>query len=225
MQRIHLQSHERYVGIAGILFILLYALPVLLWGGVRPDEPPAKVASELVSQRGAAVASAYVLLVASVVLLIFCAGITRFTPASPRFSPFLSVFGFGAGAISAALLAVANAVLGALGGYLLTDSAPDTIRSLNALWDAFTTASGLFLGVFAIAVSLLAFEARVLATWMKWLGVGAGVCLIIGAGSLATPFRGVGPFWVLGLLATFIWIASTSVWMLMPKQTTAGISP
>jgi hypothetical protein len=183
------------------------------------------VAGELVSQRGAAVASAYVLLVASVVLLIFCAGITRVTPASPRFSPFLSAFGFGAGAISAALLAAANAVLGALGGYLLTDSAADTIRSLNALWDAFTTASGLFLGVFAVAVSLLAFEARVLATWMKWLGVGVGVCLIIGAGSLATPFRGVGSFWVLGLLATFVWIASTSVWMLMPKQTTAGISP
>jgi hypothetical protein len=110
------------------------------------------------------------------------------------------------------------AVLGALGGYLPSDSAPDTIRSLNALWDAFTTASGLFLGVFAIAVSLLAFEARVLATWIKWLGVGAGVCLIIGAGSLATPFRGVGPFWVLGQLATFIWIASTSVWVATEKE-------
>jgi hypothetical protein len=157
-------------------------------------------------------------------LLIF-SRITRFTPASSRFSPFLSAFGFGAGAISAALLAGANAVLGALGGYLLTDSAPDTIRALYAMWDAFTTASGLFLGVFAVAVSLLAFETRVLATWMKWFGVGAGVCLIIGAGSLATPFRGVGPLWVLGLLATLVWIASTSVWILMPKRTTAGISP
>jgi hypothetical protein len=216
-------SHRRVVGIAGILFVVLYALPGLLWGGVRPDEAPAKVASELVSQRGAAVASAYVLLVSSVALLAFCAGMTRFTPAGPRFSPILSSFALGAGAISAALLAAANAVLGALGGYLLTDSAPDTVRSLNAVWDAFTTASGLFLGVFVVATSLLAFEARLLATWMRWLGVAAGVCLIIGAGSLATPFRGVGVLWVLGLLATFVWIASTSVWMLIRKAENAGV--
>jgi hypothetical protein len=219
-----MRAIQRYVGIAGLLFVLLDAGPAVFWGGARPDESAAKVASELVSQRGAAVASAYVLLVASVVLLIFAAGMTRFTPASPRFSPILSSFGFGAGAISAALLAAANAALGALGGYLLTDSAPDTIRSLNAVWDALTTASGLFLGVFAVAVSLLAFEARVLAPWMRWLGVGAGVCLIIGAGSLATPFRGVGPLWVLGLLTTLVWIASTSVWMLVTKATAAGIS-
>jgi hypothetical protein len=166
---------QRYVGIAGLLFIPLYAMPAVFWGGARPDESAAKVASELVSQRGATVAS--------VALLIFAAGMTRFTPASPRFSPILSSVGFGAGAISAALLAAANAVLGALGGYLLTGSAPDTIRSLNAVWDALTTASGLFLGVFAVAVSLLAFEARVLTPWVRWLGVGAGFCLIIGAGS------------------------------------------
>jgi hypothetical protein len=219
-----MRAIQRFVGIAGLLFVLLYAVPAVFWGGARPDESAAKVASELVSQRGATVASAYVLLVAGVVLLIFAAGMTRFTPASPRFSPILSSFGFGAGAISAALLAAANAVLGALSGYLLTDSAPDTIRSLNAVWDALTTASGLFLGVFAVAVSLLAFEARVLAPWMRWLGVGAGVCLIIGAGSLATPFRGVGPLWVLGLVATFVWIASTSVWMLVTKATAARIS-
>jgi hypothetical protein len=219
-----MRAIQRYIGIAGLLFVLLYAGPAVFWGGARPDESAAKVASELVSQRGAMVVSAYVLLVAGVVLLIFAAGMTRFTPASPRFSPILSSFGFGAGAISAALLAAANAVLGALGGYLLTDSAPDTIRSLNAVWDALTTASGLFLGVFAVAVSLLAFEARVLAPWMRWLGVGAGVCLIIGAGSLATPFRGVGPLWVLGLVATVVWIASTSVWMLVTKATAAAIS-
>jgi len=196
----------------------------VFWGGARPDQSAAKVASELVSQRGAMVASAYVLLVAGVVLLIFAAGMTRFTPARPRFSPILSSVGFGAGAISAALLAAANAVLGALGDYLLTDSAPDTIRSLNAMWDALTTASGLFLGVFAVAVSLLAFDARVLAPWIRWLGVGAGICLIIGAGSLATPFRGVGPLWVLDVAATFVWIASTSVWLLASKPTAAAIS-
>ena len=43
------QSNQRIVGIAGILFVVLYAGPGLLWGGVRPDEAPAKVASELVS--------------------------------------------------------------------------------------------------------------------------------------------------------------------------------
>src|SRR5438445_9288012 len=154
-------SHRRVVGIAGILFVVLYALPGLLWGGVRPDAAPAKVASELVSQRGAAVASAYVLLVSSVALLAFCAGMTRFTPAGPRFSPILSSFAFGAGAISAALLAAANAVLGALGGYLLTDSVPDTLRSLNAFWDAFTSASGLFIAVFVVVFSRLAFNAQV----------------------------------------------------------------
>src|SRR6266702_2269080 len=146
-----MRAIQRYVGIAGLLFVLLYALPAVFWGA-RSDQSAAKVASELVSHRGALVAGAYVLLVAGVVLLIFAAGMTRFTPARPRFSPILSSVGFGAGAISAALLAAANAVLGALGGYLLSDSAPDTIRSLNATWDALTTASGLFLGVFAVAV-------------------------------------------------------------------------
>jgi hypothetical protein len=48
--------------------------------------------------------------------------------------------------------------------------------------------------------------------------------LIIGAGSLATPFRGVGPLWVLGVVATLVWIASTSVWMLVPKATAPAIS-
>ena len=77
--------------------------------------------------------------------------------------------------------------------------------------------------MFVVAVSLLAFEAQVLANWMKWLGVAAGVCLIIGAGSLATAFRGVGILWVLGLLATFIWIASASVWMLIRKADHPGV--
>jgi hypothetical protein len=222
MRGIDLRSSERYVGVAGILFVLLYSLPAVLWGGARPDESAAKVASELVNSRGAAVASAYALLVASVALLMFSAGMTRFNSTSPRSAPILAAFAFGAGAISAALLAVANAVLGALAGYLLTGSTPDAIRSLNALWDAFTTASGLFLGVFAVAVSLLAFEAPMLARWMRWLGLVAGVCLIIGAGSLATPFRGVGPLWVLGSFATLVWIAATSVWMLIQKRTTVG---
>jgi hypothetical protein len=217
MRGIDLRSSERYIGVAGILFVLLYVVPAVLGGGARPDESAAKVASELVNNRGAAVASAYALLVASVALLMFCAGMTRFTSTSPHFSPVLAAFAFGAGAISSALLAVANAVLGALAGYLLTGSTPDTIRSLNALWDAFTTGSGLFLGVFAVAVSLLAFEARMLPGWMRWLGLVAGVCLIIGAGSLATPFRGVGPLWVVGLFSTLVWIAASSVWMLMQK--------
>jgi hypothetical protein len=90
---------------------------------------------------------------------------------------------------------------------------------LNGLWDGITTMSGLFLGVFAVAVSLLAFETQSLPRWVRWLRVVAGVVLIIGASSLATPFRGLGPSWILGLFGTFLWIASASVWMLMRRGT------
>jgi hypothetical protein len=100
MSRIDLRSSERYVGVAGILFVLLYIVPAVLWGGVRPDEPAAKVASELVNSRGAAVASAYALLVASVALLVFSAGMTRFNSTSPRSTPILAAFAFGAGSLA-----------------------------------------------------------------------------------------------------------------------------
>ena len=192
---------ERYTGVAGILFVILYVIPALTWGGIRPDQPATSVASELINHRGAAVVSAYLLLAGSVALLVFAAGMSR-AAAGGASTRNLSAIAFGAGLLSAALLAVANALLGALGGYIITGSAAETIRALNGLWDGLSTVSGLFLGVFAIAVSLLAFDTRMLARWMRWLGVVAGVVLIIGSGSLATPFRGPGPFWILGLVGT-----------------------
>ena len=68
------QSPERYVGAAGILFVVLYVLPVVIWGGVRPDDAAPKVASDLMSHRGVATASAYLFLVGSIALLVFAAG-------------------------------------------------------------------------------------------------------------------------------------------------------
>lgn len=209
------QRLDRYVGLAGILFVILYVATAIFWGGVRPDEPAATVTSALTSQRNAVVASAYLLLAASVALLVFAAGSSRYAAGGTQ--SVLSATSFGAGAISAALLAVANALLGALGGYIITGSPAETVRALNGLWDGFTTVSGLFLGVFAVTISLLAFETKSLPRWVRWLGVAAGVVLIIGAGSLATPFRGVGPFWVLGLFGTLLWIGSASVSMLVRR--------
>jgi len=210
------RSRERYVGAAGILFVVLYVLPAVIWGGVRPDDAAPKVASDLMSHRGLATASAYLLLVGSIALLVFAAGMTRDAAGSAA-SQVLSRTGFGAAAVSVALLAAANAVLAALGGYLVAGSSPETIRSLNGLWDALTTVSGLFMGVFVVAASLLAFETRALAGWLQWLGLVGGAVLIVGAGSVATPFHGVGPFWVLGVAATMVWIAASGVWLLVPR--------
>lgn len=204
---------EPFVGVAGILFVILYLLPTIVWGGVRPDDPAATVTNTLTAHRSAATASAYVLLAASVMLLAFAAGMSR-SPADGSLSELLSRTAFGAGAISAALLATADGLLGALGGYIIVGTSPETVRALNGLWDAFTTVSGLFLGVFAVTVSLREVETRYLTRWMRWLGVVAGGVLIIGSGSLATPFHGVGPFWILGVFGTLGWTALTSIWML-----------
>lgn len=204
---------EPFVGAAGILFVVLYVVPTIIWGGVRPDDPAATVTNALTAHRSAAIVSAYVLLAASVMLLAFAAGMTR-SPADDSLSELLSRMAFGAAAISAALLAAANGLLGALGGYIIVGSSPETVRALNGLWDALTTVSGLFLGAFALTVSLREVETRYLTRWLRWLGVAAGTVLIIGSGSLATPFHGVGPFWVLGIFGTLGWIALSGIWML-----------
>lgn len=209
-----MNTHQRVVAGAGILFVILYGLPIFLWGGVRPDEPASQVAADLMSHRGAAVASAYLLLGASVALLIFAVGITR-TGAAQPVSQLLSATGLGAGVMAATLLAAANAVMAALAGYLVSGSTADSIRSLNGVWDALETASGLFLGVLLAISSLMAFETRRMAIWMRWAGLVAGAVLVVGAGSVATPFHGLGVFWVVGVFASLIWIAITSVWMLI----------
>lgn len=204
---------EPFVGAAGILFVVLYVVPAIIWGGVRPDDPAAAVTNALTAHRSAAIAAAYLLLAASVMLLVFAAGVSR-SPADGSLSELLSRTAFGAGAISAALLAAANGLLGALGGYIIVGSSPEIVRALNGSWDAFTTVSGLFLGVFALTLSLREVETRYLSRWLRWLGVVAGAVLIIGSGSLATPFHGVGPLWVLGVFGTLGWIALSSIWML-----------
>lgn len=204
---------EPFVGAAGILFVVLYVVPAIIWGGVRPDDPAATVTNALTAHRSAAIVAAYLLLAASVMLLAFAAGMSR-SPADGSWSELLSRTAFGAGAISAALLAAANGLLGALGGYIIVGSSPETVRALNGLWDGLTTVSGLFLGVFALTLSLRELERRYLARWIGWLGILAGVVLIIGSGSLATPFHGVGPFWILGVFGTLGWIALSGIWML-----------
>lgn len=210
--RLSMTSPQRLVGPIGILFVIFYVVPQFLWGGIQPDQSASQVASELVSHRSAATTSAYLLLVASVLLLIFAAGVTR-TGDAEAGSQLLSTAAFGAGAISAALLAAANATLAALAGYLVAGATPDSVRSLNGLWDALTTTSGLFLGLLVLVASLIAFKTPRLPVWMRWFGVAAGSVLMVGAGSVATPFHGVGPLWVLGLLATMVWITVTSLWM------------
>lgn len=211
---------ERYVGTAGIVFVVLMVVGILLPGPGNPNVAAADIAKDLVTHHTSVVVDAYVVLVATIPFLFFAAGFNKSMSTGDPLSSVLSATNFGAAVISAALLASANALLGVLGGYIAQSSNPDTIHGMYAAYDGVLTAGGLFLGVFVVTTSLLAFSAHRLPAVMRWAGVVVGALLMIGAGSLAFPFKGVGPLWVIGLVGSLLWIASASVWTLLRRSAT-----
>lgn len=83
--------------------------------------------------------------------------------------------------------------------------------------EGITTASDLFLGVFVLTVSILAFVGHALPGWVRWIGILSGTCLIVGGGALTTPYGSVGPLIVVGFAAFVLWVASTSVLTLLGR--------
>jgi hypothetical protein len=203
---------ERYVGIAGIAFLVLISVSGAFFAvRIKADEPAAEVVSTLMGHRAGAVADAYLLLAALVPLLVFTAGIITILGRNDSTSWFLPATALGAALTAIALLGVAQGVMGALAGYIVHGSNPEAVRVAYGIYDGVTTASDLFLGVFVLTASILAFVVRALPPWVRWIGILSGACLMVGAGALTTPYGGVGPLIVVGFVAFVLWVASTSV--------------
>jgi hypothetical protein len=216
------EMKDRVAGVAGIVFVVLFVVAVVQHGPGNPNVPANQIAGDLAANRTSVILTSYLILAALVPFVLFAVSlVTRLSAVALR-SSVLSVTSVVGAAISTALIAASSAILGALAGYIADGSSPETVRALYGVYDGLFTAGGLFLGFFVFTTSWIGFSARSLPAPLRWAGIVVGGLLMIGAGTLAFPFKGVGPAWVLGEIGSILWILGTSIWTLMRRSEPPG---
>jgi hypothetical protein len=211
-------SWHRYVGIAGILS----AATLLAAGFVTAPLPNAtgetanKVATDLISNLGAARFGVFLLLVGGIPLVLFAAGFTDLLSRGATVARVLGRIAFGCAIATAALYAAAQGV-----GHLATDiaqgSAPETVRAVYGVGDEIGFLGNLFLALFVLTTSVLALVTHALPTWVRWTGLVGGTCLSLGVLGLSAGFDGLGLLFFIGWFVSMAWLVVTGFWILLGK--------
>jgi hypothetical protein len=199
------RSNEWLVPLTGILFAVLLIISFIVQGSPKgADHSANEVKQWYLDNKDAAELSAFIGAVAAGVL-IFYGGYLR------------KVFA-GAGPMLAVLPLIGLTVVavgGTIDGFILfataeraKDLPPESVRTLQALWD--NDFLPLFLGalVFNWAVGFAVLRSDVLPKWLGWWGIAFGVI------SLA------GPLGFVGSLGAALWIIISSIVLSMRARST-----
>jgi hypothetical protein len=214
-------SWHRYVGIAGILSaaILLAAGIVLAPLPTATGDTANKVASALLSNLGAARTGAFLMLVATIPLIVFAAGVIGMLSRGGTVSRALAQIAFGCTIAAVALYSAGQSVLYVAAG-IAQGSTPETVRAVYGVWDAIGFTGHLFLGLFVLTTSVLALLAQAFPRWVRWTGLVSGTCLSLGTLALSGGLDVLGPLFLIGWYLSLVWLLTISFWILLGQVAT-----
>lgn len=201
------RNTERSLALAGIVFVVLMLISAFLPGSPpKPDDSAAKIVKFVVDKNDQLRWSAFVGLLAGVVLLGWLGAVWRTMRRAEGGTPMLAVgAALGAG-LAAALFTIGGIVMSVVAivgpGQLGPQSTRFFYLLFNALGSGGAIAIALFIGAFASVI----IETGVLPKVMGWLGVLVAIVLLAAGGGVAST-RDV--FFILG----FIGFAGAAIWV------------
>jgi hypothetical protein len=207
---------ERLAAIAGVLFFVVVIMS--FWTPSTPDadDPTAKIVQDIADDRTGLILGAYLGGIASVLFLVFTAGLwSRIRAAEPERGPATLTLLGGLG--SAVMILVAN------GALLALVDAADERRELEAVRALFELSEVLFIGigftsaVFYGGVALSALATRSLPAWLGWSAAALAVTFpvaLLGVFSKDDEGGVLGAVFFIALLVNFLWILAASIVML-----------
>ena len=203
-------SKEWLVPLTGILFAVLLIVSFIVQGEPKgADHPANEVKQWYLDNKNAAEVGAFIGTVAAGVLIFYGAYLRKvFDGAGPMLAILpligLTVVGIGGAIDGLILFATAERA---------KDLPPESVRTLQTLWD--NDFLPLFLGtlVFNWAVGIAVLRSGVLPKWMGWAGIVFGVL------SLA------GPIGFVGAIGAALWIIVSSIMLSLRARGPASMAP
>ncbi len=203
-------SKEWLVPLTGILFAVLLIVSFIVQGEPKgADHPANEVKQWYLDNKNAAEVGAFIGTVAAGVLIFYGAYLRKvFDGAGPMLAILpligLTVVGIGGAIDGLILFATAERA---------KDLPPESVRTLQTLWD--NDFLPLFLGtlVFNWAVGIAVLRSGALPKWMGWAGI------VFGLLSLA------GPIGFVGAIGAALWIIVSSIMLSLRARGPASVAP
>jgi hypothetical protein len=209
-------SWARYAPLAGVLFVVLVVVSILVGGfdSVDTNDSTAKVVDFWKDNDGRQAASALIGALALVPFLWFLGVLRSALRAAEGGTGRLAATAY-AGGIVLAGFAAANSAIQFATAESVGDVPPLVTQTLSTLYNDFFAGFPVGLGVLMLATALVILRTRVLAPWLGW------AALVIGIASFA------GPAAFIAFLLTLVWIVIVSVilYQQQPGPTAPAAAP
>jgi hypothetical protein len=215
---------ELITAAAGMGGVVLLVAELATWRNPQFDDHLATIANYFVTNKSMALASLELGLAASVVLLIFTAGLRTILRRDEGDSDMLTTIAF-----AGALLYVSTEIsflttTGAL-TYVAGNGAESEIRLLLAMENWIDQFRFLPVGIMIGAASLAMIGGRTFPRWIGWQGTVVGALLLVSQVANLDPLGplgGVSNAGMLGLIFAVIWIVAVSVSLIRRPVTAAS---
>lgn len=212
LRRMTARRTQLITAAAGMGGVVLLVAEFVTWKNPQFDDHLATITNYFVTNKSMALASLELGLAASVVLLIFAAGL-RSILLSAEGGDILSNIFFGGAILYVSTEIGFLTTTGAL-VYVAGHGAESEIRLLLALENWADQFRFLPAGILIAAASAAMIDGRILGGWIRWLGIASGALLLVSEVANLDPLGplgGVSNAGILGLLLFLIWIVAVSV--------------
>jgi len=211
---------DRRGGIAGVTFVvLLVAQAVLLGQPKQPNASARAIAGWLADHRGPALASSYMLVLATVLFLFFAVALCRRLEAWGAPDDMMAVARLSAMLGLSMYMAISAVQVANV--YLVSHTSADTTKALNAVEYVGGNLSGIPFGIFLVIVGWTARKTPAAPKWLAWSALLVGVADFASAGAFAQrgAFAAAGPVALLGALL-YVWVLGASIHLLRARPLT-----
>jgi hypothetical protein len=194
---------ERWLPAGGLVFVVLFFTALVLTG--ESGDNGREVLQHYTSQEGKQIASVFLLAASGIAYLVFVGALRAVLATAEREPRPLSGLGFAGGVVTACLLLVTAAVLGALTDAVGNAEHPEAFYILNSMTYPLVTFGIAASSLLALATGILTLRSGVLPRWVGWVSLVAAPIILIAI--LFIP--------IFGFLA---WVAIVSVVLLMRSR-------
>lgn len=202
---------ERLAPLTGIGFVVMFIVSFVVYGeSPKVNDSPQEIASFFDGDRGRVLAAMILFGIAFMLLLVFIGAI-----ASTLREAGMGGWGattIAAGAAFVGLQAVIGAIAGALALSIAAAGDEGVLTGLNTLLAALDVIGGYLLATFILAATIGLSRGGVVPAWYRWLGVLAGVLVLLHGTNWATSgfWSATGGYLFITFIAGLGWALITS---------------
>ncbi len=226
------RAWERYVWVAGIVFVVALAAEVVVAIGVPASQTDSAttIANALADHQERLLVIAYLSVVYAAAFPIYLSRLHRLLRGDPDRAGFLGPLVLMGGVFFVALHAVSDiGITGLVGSKLASFGAQHdqgVSYTLYLVTFALDSVGDLFGSLFAVATGLLVLERRVLPRWLGWVSILAGILLFLQAFTLGGVIATFGVVVdVAGFVLLLIFVLASSVILLRRGNSRSDTAP